>query len=608
MKTGHAAAGFSHVPRRSRHIPVAVGSAILLAAVAAFGYLVLRESPGDTSTTNEPPIAGPVDLGPDWFKDVTEGSGISFTYRNGEEAGRVAILETLGGGAALLDYDGDGRLDVFVTGGGYFHGPDGGQLKGHPCKLYRNLGNWRFEDVSAVVGLTAVDWWYTHGASVADYDRDGWPDLLVTGFGRIGLFHNVPDGKGGRRLVDVSASLGLASSSWSTSAAWGDLDGDGWPDLYVCHYCDWSPSNNPPCRYPYDPTKQDVCAPTKFRPVTHSVFRNEAGKAFRDISGELGLTAGGHGLGVIIADLNDDVRPDIYVANDMTFNYLFYNRGGKLEERGMLAGVMGNDRGRAEGSMGVDVGDYDGSGRASIWVTNYVQELHALYRNAGREVFTYDSRVSGVGAIGQSYVGFGTGFIDIDNDGFEDIAIVNGHVLRYPILGSKTKQRPVLFQNVESSGRRCFREVTGRGGPFFQTAAFGRGLAVGDLDNDGWPDLVVSHTNSPVALLRNIVAESTPASWIGVKLIGKENRDVVGSTIVLETPTRKLSRFTKGGGSYLSSGDPRSLFGLGASGSPSSLTVKWSWGISETWNDLKPGAYWELREGEPKARRIDYPR
>jgi hypothetical protein len=580
----------------------------LIAVSTAIGYWAI----GDRPKPAEPPSQASNDTsgeaGPHWFRDVTEGSGVNFTYRNGEEAGKLSILETLGGGVALLDYDRDGRLDVFVTGGGYFEVNDPTILKGHPSKLYRNLGNWKFEDVSAKVGLDGVNWWYTHGIAVADYDRDGWLDVLVTGYGRIGLFRNVSDGKGGHRFVDVSQSIGLASTSLSTSAAWGDINGDGWPDLYVCQYCDWSPSNNPPCVNHANTKEPDVCAPTKFRPVTHLVYRNEGGKSFRDVATELGLTASGYGLGVILADLNDDARPDIYVANDMTFNSLFHNRDGKLEERGMMAGVAGNDRGRPEGSMGVDVGDFDGSGRPSIWVTNYVQELHALYRNVGREVFTYDSRAAGVGAIGQNYVGFGTGFLDMDNDGYEDIAIVNGHVLRHPILGSKCRQPPVLFHNVERDGRRRFQDVTGRGGSFFRTPALGRGLAIGDLDNDGWPDLVVSHTNSPVALLRNTVGESAPRPWIGFRLVGKNNRDVVGSTIVLDVENRKQTRFTKGGGSYLSASDDRALFGLGSASGSRSVTVKWSWGGTGTWTGLEPGSYWELREGEPDARRIEYPR
>ena len=346
------------ISRRKQILLGLVGS---VAAVAVIGIWVAGNRPSPHGKPSDDSNIEVVGTGPHWFRDVTDGSGINFTYRNGEEAGKVSILETLGGGVAVLDFDRDGRLDVFVTGGGYFDGPDPGELKGHPCKLYRNLGGWKFEDVSAKVGLDAMKWWYTHGIAVADYDRDGWPDLLVTGYGRIGLLRNVADGNGSHQFVDVSGRLGLASSSWSTSAAWGDLDGDGWPDLYVCHYCDWSPSNNPECRYPYAPAVLDVCARTKFRPVTHAVFRNEGGKGFREISNELGLSAKGYGLGVVMSDLNDDGRPDIYVANDLTFNYLLYNRAGKLEERAMLAGVMGNDRGKAEGSMGVDAGDFDGT-------------------------------------------------------------------------------------------------------------------------------------------------------------------------------------------------------------------------------------------------------
>jgi hypothetical protein len=576
----------------------------LMATALGVGYAVYFNGQTPTPGPPEPKPSQFVDLGPHWFRDMTAGSGIEFTYRNGEEAGKVAIVETLGGGVGLLDYDGDGRLDVFVTGGGAFDPSDSHRLLGHPCKLYRNLGNWQFEDVTERAGLAAVPWWYTHGVAVADYDRDGWPDLLVTGYGRIALFRNEEAPGGGRRFVDVSEVVGLKDLSWSTSAAWGDLDGDGWPDLYVCHYCDWSPSNNPPCRYPYAPTTPEVCAPTRFRPIAHAIYRNEKGKLFRDMAAEHGVQAKGYGLGVVVADINGDGRPDIYVANDMTLNYLFYNRGGRLEEKGMLAGVGGNDRGRAEGSMGVDVGDYDGSGRASIWVTNYVGELHALYRNSGREAFTYDSRAGGVAAIGQTFVGFGTGFLDVDNDGFEEIVIVNGHVLRNPILGSECRQRPILFRNVERNARRYFAHDQFHGGPFFQVPTFGRGLAIGDLDNDGWPDLVVSHSNSPVALLRNIAAQSSPGAWIGVKLKGKGNRDVVGSTITVTAPTRTITRFAKGGGSYLSANDPRHLFGMGVDGSPRSVAVRWSWGGTETWSDLETGSYWELREGEKEARKV----
>jgi hypothetical protein len=252
--------------------------------------------------------------------------------------------------------------------------------------------------------------------------------------------------------------------------------------------------------------------------------------------------------------------------------------------------------------MGVDVGDYDGSGRASLWLTNFQGETHALYRNLDGETFRHQSQATGIAALGQTWVGFGTGFIDVDNDGWEDLVIANGHVMRQPAWGIPMKQRPVLLRNVEQKGRRFFKDVSPQGGAFFQTPAVGRGLAVGDLDNDGWPDLVVSNINSGVVLLRNEAGADNPAHWLGVKLVGRGHRDVVGSTVILEADGRRLTRFAKGGGSYLSAGDPRLLFGLGPAGQVGRVTVKWSWGESQTWDGLEPNRYWELHESEAKAR------
>jgi hypothetical protein len=594
-------------PPRRRHAIWAVCG--LLAAVGGAAVYWWTGSPPTAGPPPLAPVVGPrADSGgPGWFRDRTAESGLAFTYRNGEEAGHFTILESLGGGVALIDYDGDGLLDVFVTGGGYFAGKDKKEIKGHPCKLYRNLGGWRFKDVTKEVGLD-VPWFYTHGAAVADFDRDGWPDLLVTGYGRLALFHNQPDGKGGRRFVDVTDKVGLRDSSWSTSAGWADLDGDGYPDLYVCHYLDWSFANHPTCPGYVPSVKQDVCPPGRFRPLVHAVFRNEKGKAFRNVSAEHGLGAVGRGLGVVLVDVNDDGRPDIYVANDATNNLLYLNRGGKLEEKGLLAGVAVGEEGGFTGSMGVDAGDYDGSGRPSLWVTNFQGELHSLYRNLGGELFLHQSRGAGIGAIGLHYVGFGTGFVDVDNDGWEDLVIANGHVVYHPPRGSTVKQRPVLLHNVEHRGRRFFKDVSSRGGPFFQVPAVARGVAIGDLDNDGWPDLVVSHTNSPVGLLRNEAADSVgPARWLGVKLVGRGHRDVVGSTVVLEGTTRRLTRFAKGGGSYLSANDPRILFGLGPSEQVRRVTVKWSWGKTQSWENLTPNGYWELHEGKHAAKPVRRP-
>jgi hypothetical protein len=590
-------------PRRRKRAWLLVGVA-LAALGGGFAWWVSgARHDGDDGPADAPPVDPPVTVsGPAWFRDMTEASGVQFTCRNGEEADQFTILESLGGGVALIDYDGDGLLDIFLTGGGYFDGPDKKQIKGHPCKLYKNLGGWKFRDVTREVGLD-IPWFYNHGVAVADYDRDGWPDLLVTGYGRLALFHNEPDGKGGRRFVDVTEKVGLRDDLWSTSAGWADLDGDGYPDLYVCHYVDWSFDNNPACPGYVAGAKRDVCAPEMFKPLVHALFRNEKGKSFRNVAAEQGFKAEANGLGVVLADLNDDGRPDIYVANDATRKLLYFNRGGwKLEEMAVRAGAAVDEAGRPQGSMGVDVGDYDGSGRASLWLTNFQGETHALYRNLGAETFHHQSQAAGVAALGQTWVGFGTGFIDVDNDGWEDLVIANGHVMRQPAWGIPMKQRPVLLRNVEHKGRRFFKDVSPQGGAFFQTPAVGRGLAVGDLDNDGRPDLVVSNTNSPAVLLRNEAGADNPANWLGVKLVGRGYRDVVGSTVILETGGRRLTRFAKGGGSYLSAGDPRLLFGLGPSGKAGRLTVKWSWGQAQSWEGLELNGYWELREGEAEAR------
>ena len=583
---------------------ILIAGICLVAIGGAVGYWAARSRSPDDDQQPTPEKKQPEQtVGPPWFTDMTSGSGLDFTYRNGEEAKQYTILESLGGGVGLLDYDGDGRLDIFVTGGGLIGGSSGKEFLGQPCRLYRNLGDWKFEDVTDRVGLSAVKWWYTHGVAVADYDRDGWPDFIVTGYGRIALFHNEPDPRGGRKFVDVSASVGLKDDSWSTSAGWADIDGDGFPDLYVCHYCDWSWSNNPTCTGQRPGVVRDVCPPQKFKPLVHALFKNDGGKRFRDVSAEHGFKANGCGLGVVLADVNDDRRPDIYVGNDATFNFLLMNRGGRLEEKALLAGVAGDDTGTYDGSMGVDVGEFDGTGRAAIWVTNFQAELHALYQNLGKETFQHRSRSAGIGAIGQHFVGFGTAFVDADQDGWDDLVIANGHVLQQPGQGSPHAQLPVLLKNGEFEGRRFFRDLGATAGPYFRTPVVGRGLAVGDLDNDGWPDLAISHTNSPVALLRNVVKEHAPAKWVGFRLIGRGNRDIVGSTVQLETDSRTLTKFIKGGGSYLSASDQRILFGLGSAGQAKRVTIKWSWGNAETWQVPEAGSYWEVREGTQQLKR-----
>jgi hypothetical protein len=543
---------------------------------------------------------------PSWFRDRTADSGIKFAYRNGKEADQYTILETVGGGVALIDYDGDGLLDIFVTGGGYFAGPNLKEVKGHPCRLFKNLGGWKFKDVTSEVGLDKA-MFYTNGCAVADYDNDGWPDLLVTGYSRLALYHNEPDGKGGRQFVDVTQKAGLTDKLWSTSAAWADLDGDGFPDLYVCHYVDWSVDNNPIAQW--NPNRpRDIMPPKKFNALPHLLYKNDRNGTFTDVSQQAGLhnphaLKQGKALGVVMADIDGDGRTDIFVADDEMDNLLYLNQGGmKFQEVGVQAGAAKDDNGMANGSKGVDAADYDGTGRLSLFVTNYQNEAHGLYRNVsnpgGAPQFVYASRRAGVANISLSYVGFGTGFIDYDLDGAEDLFITNGHVIRHPIAPAELLQRPVLLHNLRKSGDKPwevrFQDVSAEAGPFFQTKHMGRGAAFGDLDNDGRTDIVISHVNEPVVLLQNSLRNGN--HWLGIELVGKPYRDAVGAKLVLEVGDQKLMRMIKGGGSYLSASDRRVLFGLGKSDKVGRLTVTWPSGQprTQTWENLAIDRYHKL--------------
>lgn len=590
-------------PTRKRAAWLLIGCALLAAAACT------------TQPAEGPPVVTPdADLvGPDLFYEVATDAGIDATYRNGEEGSpHLSILESLGGGIALIDYDGDGLLDVFVPGGGYFDGPDKKQIKGHPCKLFKNLGGWKFVDVTREVGLDTLaggqPWFYSHAAAVADYNRDGWPDLLVTGWGRVALFRNVPvnpaDPTKGRHFQDVSSAAGLDRGiTWATSAAWADLDADGWPDLYVCQYVNWSWENHP--RHQYDGHTFDVPPPRVFQGLPHKVFRNNTDGTFTDVSDAAGLNKGGDGskgLGVLAIDVNADGKPDVFVANDTVNKFLYINRStpGKIRftEEGMLAGVALDGFGSANGSMGLDAGDPDGSGSPALWVTNYENELHGLYRNLSnpdRVFFMYDTPASGIAAIGQKFVGWGTGFFDIDHDGWEDLFIANGHAIRHP-TGAERRQRPVLLRNCGGK----FKEISKRAGPYFQQAHLARGAALGDLDNDGRIDLVVSHINERVAVLRNVAPEGN--HWLGVQLARQQHADTVGARVVLETGGRKQTRFARGGGSYASSSDRRLVFGLGKTDRIDRLTVIWPDGEQQVWLGLSLDRYHILVQGEKDSR------
>jgi enediyne biosynthesis protein E4 len=604
---------YSRLPRvRLTSVFLAALTMVALLAGAGCGPREVGADKGD-KTPSKPP--DPIVEGPPFFEEVTRPSGIDMTYHNGEEAGRMAILESVGGGIALFDYDGDGLLDVYIPGGGLFKDKE---ILGLPGKLYRNLGDWKFQDVTKEAGLN-LPLFYSHGAAVADFDNDGWPDLLISGWNGVALFHNEPDGKGGRRFVDVTRKAGLTDGwHWATSAAWADLDGDGFPDLYVCQYGNWSFANHPTdCTY--DGKTRDICPPRRFQASPHRLFRNNGNGTFTeatrtcciDKNGKtVGLRNDGKGLAVLMVDVNADGKPDVYVANDTDDKFLYMNRSkaGKLilEEKGLAMGVACDERGTPNGSMGLDASDYNHTGRPSLWVTNYENELHALYRNdckGENEDFHYITQKAGLAVLGNTNVGWGTRFLDVDLDGWEDLMIAHGHVILHPPSKSPRRQMPVLMRN--TGGK--FVVATQQGGSYFQKPHNARGVAMGDLNNRGRTDLVISHLNEPVEVLKNVA--ETNNHWLGLDLAGEKNRDVVGARIEVEIEGAKLTHFARGGGSYASTSDRRHLIGLGTAAEVKRVTVHWPWSDKpQVWEGLKPDRYWRLKEGDAKAEEVNYNR
>ena len=503
------------------------------------------------------------------FRNITTDANVDVIYRNASEAGVYSILESLGGGTGAFDYDRDGQIDLMFAGGGKFDEP---KIMGEATRLYRNRSEARFTEVSVPSGLARPET-YTQGCSMGDYNSDGFPDAVITGYGGMQLFRNMGDGT----FEEVHSTAGLDDNLWSSSAAWGDLNGDGSPDLYVAHYVDWSFDNNPACPSPWPEHERDVCPPRAFAGLPDVLYLSRGDGTFYDASAAANLREDGKGLGVIISDLDHDGDSDIYVANDMVDNFLYENDGnGHFTETGLLSGTATDFEGRPNGSMGLAVCDYNGDLAPDIWVTNFEQESFALYRNDGSGSFVHGSREAGITALGRLFVGFGTAMGDLDCDGDEDAVISNGHVVYYPTI-SESRQLPLLLENV---GNGSFRREDGDIGDYFAQPHLGRGLAIADLNNDGRLDFVAGHSNELSAVLLN---ETDPkGSWLRIQLIGRNSsRDAIGARIVLKTTAGEQLRHVVGGGSFQSQHDLRIHFGIPAGAEPITAKIFWPSGKTQ---------------------------
>ena len=540
------------------------------------------------------------------FTDRTRETGLDFVHVNGM-SGRLYILEIIGAGGALFDYDNDGDLDVYAVQGGPL-GP--GAAAGPGDRLFRNdleagadgAREPRFVDVTAASGLVPAG--YGMGAAAGDFDNDGWTDLYVTRYGADQLLRNDRDGT----FRDVTRAAGAAGDGWSTAATFFDYDRDGLLDLYVGGYLDFTWENHQVCRA--RTSAPDYCGPQQYRGVPGRVLRNRGHGTFEDTTIAVGMAAPAKALGTVAFDANEDGWTDLFVATDGEANLLWINRGGRaFVDESLLAGVALNREGQAEGSMGVDAGDFDGDGDDDLFLTNLTNEKNTLFASerarTGELAFEDRSMESGLGAPSLPFTGFGALGVDVDNDGGLDLPVANGAV--YTIAEQARagephplRQRNQLFRN---RGQGSFEDVSARAGAPFQAEEVSRGLAAGDLDNDGDTDLVVFNNNGPARYLRN--DGGSRQAWIGLRLTtGTPPRDALGAGVVVTLADgRALRRRARTDGSYLVANDPRVLVGLGAGGHVRGIRVRWPDGGLEEWPRLAAGRYHTLHRGSGRPVR-----
>jgi hypothetical protein len=526
------------------------------------------------------------------FEDVTAHTALAgFRHRSGSAA-KDYILEAPSGGVAIFDYDGDGRPDIYLLNGSTFAALQGKE-KPPRAALYRNLGNWKFEDVTDRAGVANERWGM--GVAVGDYDNDGHPDIYVSNYGISRLYHNNGDGT----FTDVAEKLGVARRGWSTGATFGDYDGDGRLDLFVPGYIEFDINDLPPS--PRDAARADgavsslcqfrgvpvMCGPRGLKGEGDTLYHQKPDGTFEDVSLKAGTSDPQkyYGFSSAFVHVNEDALLDLIVVNDSTPNQLYLNKGdGTFEEVGYPSGVALNENGREQAGMGLGVGDYDNDGRVDFYITNFSDDSNTLYHNDGDGIFTDVTFQAGHGEPTIPFLGWGTSFIDYDNDGWKDLIAANGHV--YPGVdqnqwGTSYAQQVLLFRNL-ANGK--FERVGAAPNSGLAIAIPGRGLAVGDLDGDGRLDAVINNIDAAPTVLRNVTA--TRSHWLGLRLIGdvskKSPKDAIGAIVYLTAGKLRQRADVVSGAGYASQNDLRLHFGLGPATKIDRLEIKWPGGASET--------------------------
>jgi len=538
---------------------------------------------------------------PGRFVDVTAALGVHFNYSSSHTP-KHYLPETMGAGVALFDYDNDGRLDIFLVNGAPLQDPTpkgAVPQKTGPNywnRLYHQKSDGSFEDVTERAGLQGVG--YGMGVAVGDYDNDGFEDLYVTAYGGNKLYHNNGDGT----FTDATEKAGVAGSGWSTSAAWVDLDNDGLLDLVVLRYLQWD-FEDIWCGE-HKEGYRAYCHPDVFQPISPLVYHNDGNGHFTEVSQKIGLAKPGKGLGIALADYDRDGHTDLFVANDSMVEFLYHNKGdGTFEEVGLLSEVAVDGDGRTYAGMGVDFADYNNDGFPDLVITDLANQRYALYQNNRDSTFTYASFTSGVARLTMPHSGWGVRFLDYDNDGWKDLLIAQGHdldtvELSYPNLHYR---EPMLL--LRNTGKE-FVDVSSASGAVFGQPWLGRGMAIGDMDNDGRLDAMVSRNDGPAHIVRN--ETPTQNHWLLLKLVGhKSNRDAIGAEIKIVTAKGQQFATVSTAGSYLSSSDKRAHFGLGSELLAPSIEIRWPSGILQTLKNVRADQIVQIDEpssGSPSPR------